>query len=113
MQLPHWAIKRVQNKVLNNNPEDTGNNNNTNNNTSGDSNDTTNNNNQHISTTNNRPTNKAKIGQIVIPYTKGTAESFKHICSKYGIQVHFKGNTTIKQILMKPKDRDLRIAKVV
>ena len=25
---------------------------------------------------------------------------------KYGIQVHFKGNTTIKQILMKPKDQD-------
>ena len=29
---PHWAIKRVQNKVLNNNWEDTGNNNSTNNN---------------------------------------------------------------------------------
>ena len=24
----------------------------------------------------------------------------------YGIQVHFKGNTSIKQILMKPKDTD-------
>ena len=104
---PHWAIKRVQNKVLNNNWEDTGNNNSTtNNNTSGDSNDTTNNNNQPIITTNNRPTNKAKIGQIVIQYTKGTTENIKHICSKYGIQVHFKGNTTIKQILMKPNDRD-------
>ena len=33
-------------------------------------------------------------------------ESFKHICGKYGIQVHFKGNTTIKQVLMKPKDQD-------
>ena len=27
-------------------------------------------------------------------------------CGKYGIQVHFKGNTTIKQLLMKPKDQD-------
>ena len=108
---PHLAIKRVQNKVLNNNQEDAGNNNNTNNNdASGDSNDTTNNN-QSISTTNNRPTNKAKIGQIVILYTKGTAESIKHICSKYGIQVHFKGNITIKQILMKPKDRDPKDSK--
>ena len=108
---PHWAIKRVQNKVLNNNQEDTGNNNRTNNNsTSKDSNDTTNNNNQPIITTNNRPTNKA-IGQIVIPYTKGTAESIKHICGKYGIQVHFKGNTTIKKILMKPKDRDPKDSK--
>ena len=46
------------------------------------------------------------IGQVVIPYTKGLAESFKHICGKYGIQVHFKGYTTIKQALMKPKDQD-------
>ena len=109
---PHSYIKRVQNKVLNNNWEDTGNNNNTtNNNTSRDSNDTMNNNSQSISTTNNRPTNKAKIGPIVIPYTKGTAESIKNIYSKYGIQVHFKGNTTIKQILMKPKDLDPKDSK--
>ena len=109
---PHWAIKRIQNKVLNSNWEDTGNNNSTtNNNTSGDSNDTTNNNNQPIITTNNRPTNKAKIGQIVIPYTKGTTESIKHICGKYGIQVHFMGNTTLKQILMKSKDRNPKDSK--
>ena len=54
---------------------------------------------------------KKSIGKIVIPYTKGTSESIKHICSKYGIQVHFKGNTTIKQILMKPTDTDLRDSK--
>ena len=46
------------------------------------------------------------MGQVVVPYTKGLAESFKHICGKYGIKVHFKGNTTIKQILIKPKDQD-------
>ena len=34
------------------------------------------------------------------------AESFKNICGKYGIQAYFKGKTTIKQILMKPKDQD-------
>ena len=32
----------------------------------------------------------------------------KHICGNYGIQVHFKGNTTITQVLMKPKDQDPR-----
>ena len=102
-----WVIIRVQQKVLNNtrriqektNPID-------NNSTSGDNNGNTNINNQANSTTNNRPTNKVIIGQIVIPYTKGTAESIKCVCSKYGIQVHFKGNTTIKQTLMKPKDQD-------
>ena len=43
---------------------------------------------------------------MVIPYTQGIAESFKNICGKYGIQTYFKGNTTIKQALMKPKDQD-------
>ena len=46
------------------------------------------------------------MGQVVIPYTKGIAESIKYICGKYGIQVHFKGNATIKQVLRKPKDQD-------
>ena len=39
---------------------------------------------------------KSTVGQVVIPYTKGVVESFKHICGKYGIKVHFKGNTTVK-----------------
>ena len=107
MHLPHVGHQKVQHKVLNSNQEDTSNSNPiNNNNTSCDNNGNTSNNNQANSTTNNRQTNKATIGQTVIPYTKGTAESIKQICSKYGIQVHFKGNTTIKQVLMKPKDWD-------
>ena len=39
------------------------------------------------------------------PYMQGTAKSFKHICGKYGIKVHFKGNTTIKQLLMNPMEK--------
>ena len=102
----NWAISRVQNKVINSNWEDTREtNSNNNSSTSEDNNGTTNNNNPAYTSTNARTTKKS-IGQIVIPYTKGTAESIKHICGKYGIQVHFKGNTTIKQILMKPKDTD-------
>ena len=37
---------------------------------------------------------------------QGTSKSFKTHCGKYGIKVHLKGNTTIKQLLMKPKDQD-------
>ena len=58
------------------------------------------------STTTPGPGYKASVGQVVIPYTKGVGEGFKHICGKYGTKVHFKGNTTIKQVLMKPKDQD-------
>ena len=95
---PTWAINKVQNKVLNNNW--------------GEHQPTTNNNqaqsanNQDASSTNTTRRNKNFIGQVVIPYTQGTSEGFKNICGKYGIQVHFKGNTTIKQLLMKPKDQD-------
>ena len=35
-------------------------------------------------------------GHIVIPYTQGLCESSKKICVRYGIQSHFKGNSTIK-----------------
>ena len=51
---------------------------------------------------------KPSIGYVVIPYTRGIAESFKNFCGKYGIQLYFKGNTTIKQMLMKPEDQDPR-----
>ena len=33
---------------------------------------------------------------IVVPYTKGLCESYKTICSKYGVQVYFKGGNTLK-----------------
>ena len=96
---PSWAINKVQSKVLNNNQGEDGNIN---------SNQAQPTNNQDASSTNTTTTrsNQNYIGQVVIPYTQGTAKGFKNICGKYGIQVHFKGNTTIKQLLMKPKDQD-------
>ena len=42
---------------------------------------------------------------IVVPYTKGLCESYKSICSKYGVQAYFKGNK-LKNLLMLPKDKD-------
>ena len=30
----------------------------------------------------------------------------KKICGKYGIQTHFKGNGTIKNVLVSPKEKD-------
>ena len=102
---PNWAISRVQNKVINSNHDEIRASDNNNSSTNEEDNSSTNSNNP-VNTSTNARTNKKSIGQIVIPYTKGTTESIKHICGKYGIQVHFKGNTTIKQILMKPKDPD-------
>ena len=43
---------------------------------------------------------------IVIPYTQGLCESIKKICGRYGIQPHFKGGKTIKNLLVSPKDKD-------
>ena len=33
---------------------------------------------------------------IVVPYTKSLCESYKSICSKYGVQAYFKGGNTLK-----------------
>ena len=43
---------------------------------------------------------------MVIPYVQGLGESIKNTCIKYGSQTHFKVNRTLKQILVKPKDKD-------
>ena len=45
---------------------------------------------------------------IVVPYSQGLCESYKNICSKYGVQVHFKGENTLKNLLMLPKDREAK-----
>ena len=45
-------------------------------------------------------------GHIVIPYTQGLCESIKRICGRYVIQAHFKCGSTIKNLLISPKDKD-------
>ena len=42
---------------------------------------------------------------IVVPYYRGLSESFKKVCSNHGVQVHFKGGTTIKNLLVASKDQ--------
>ena len=41
-----------------------------------------------------------------MPYTQGLGENIIRICKKYDIQTHFKGKRTIKNILVKLKDKD-------
>ena len=51
-------------------------------------------------------TNEVKSkGHIVITYTQGLCESIKKICGRYGIQTHFKGGSTIKNLMVSPKDK--------
>ena len=53
------------------------------------------------------PTTKHPVKcHIVIPYTKEIGESLKNICKKHGVDVHFKGGQTLKNILVSPKDKD-------
>ena len=51
----------------------------------------------------NRPTCKS---YITVPYNEGLSETFKNICKRYGIEVHFKSRKTIKDELVAPKDKD-------
>ena len=43
---------------------------------------------------------------ITVLYNKGLSESFKKICKRYGIKVHFKSGKTLKDELVAPKDKD-------
>ena len=50
-------------------------------------------------------------GHIGIPYTQGLWESIKRIGGRYGIQTHFKGSSSIKNLLVSPKDNDPMVHK--
>ena len=41
----------------------------------------------------NQPIKKC---HIVVLYSQGLCESYKTICSKYGVQIHFKGGNTLE-----------------
>ena len=51
-------------------------------------------------------TNTIQKPHIVVPYHRGFSEGFKKVCSNHGVQAYFKGGTTIKSLLMAPKDQD-------
>ena len=54
----------------------------------------------------NNTSQTGKKCHIVVPHSQGLCESYKTICSKYGVQVHFKEENTLKNLLMFPKDRE-------
>ena len=42
--------------------------------------------------------------RVVIPYIKGLSEQYRHTLAKYRVTVFLKGTSTIKSLLMHPKD---------
>ena len=50
-------------------------------------------------------------GVIMVPYMQGMSESCKHICRKHGVEMHFRGGNTIKDLLVHPRDRDTILQK--
>ena len=97
---PRWAIQKVKSKYINSSWEYDSNNNNQVGNHGQGINSTSSNTEERV------PREKPSIGHIVITYTQGLGENFKKICGKYGIQKHFKGKRTLKQLLVEPKDQD-------
>ena len=53
---------------------------------------------------NNNNNKNSNIYMVI--YTKELGESFKNVCGKAGVEVHFKGGNTIRNLLVAPKDRD-------
>ena len=79
---PTWALNRIKMKIKNSN---------------------TNRNN----TKQKKPgTDNIQKPHITVPYQRGLSESFRRTCNNHGVQVHFKGGKTIKNLLMAPKDQD-------
>ena len=81
---PIWAINRARIKSQNTSRSKSRNNNNQ---------------------TGQKTTNNKNI-HMVVPYQQGLSERIKNTCQKYGVQVHFKGGQTIKDLLMNPKDKN-------
>ena len=55
---------------------------------------------------NNSNGNNKNKPYIVVHCMKGLSESCKKICRKHGIGMYFKGDNTIKELLVHPKDKD-------
>ena len=56
---------------------------------------------------NSNPTNNSNYKTtIVVPYISNTADKFKKLCKRRGIQVHFKGTNTLRTALGNPKDKN-------
>ena len=53
---------------------------------------------------NNKGSNNHNIS-IMASYTKGLGERFRKTYNSLGIQVHFKGNNTIRTLLMTPRTK--------
>ena len=59
--------------------------------------------NKNRSNKTNSGRNNNQNAYIIVPYYKGLSESLKKVCSKHGVQVYFKGGTTIKNLLIGSK----------
>ena len=99
--LKFWALDKVERKFINRGQEESNVGN-----TQGEPSEQESNNPSSNNTGSDTTKNKYNKGHIIIPYTQGLGESIKMICRKYGILTHFKGNRTIKNILVKLKDKD-------
>ena len=77
-QYPTWALNKIKQKIKN----------------------------PGTRTSTNKNSNITKRSYIVVPYYGGLSKSVKNIGKKFGVQVHCKGGTTIKNLLMAPKDKD-------
>ena len=48
---------------------------------------------------------------MVVPYAQGLGENCRKLCSKHGIQIHFREGKTIRDLLVNLKDRDTILQK--
>ena len=98
---PKWAFDKRERKFISNNQEESDEGNNQREQSEGNTDNTSGKPEERDSTK-----DRYNKGHIIIPYMQGLGESIKNICMRYGIQTLFKGNRTIKNMLVKPKHID-------
>ena len=56
-------------------------------------------------------TQVVKKPYIVVPYIQGMRENCKNICKEHGVEMYFRGENTIRDLLVHPKDEDTVLQK--
>ena len=56
--------------------------------------------------TNKNNNTSTKKPYKIVPYIQGMSESCRNICRKHGVEMYFRGGSTIKDLLVHPKDKD-------
>ena len=97
---PRWALDKIERTFISNNQKESNEGNNQREQSENNTDNTSGNPEGRDST------KEVQQGALSCTIHARTRRKYKNICKRFGIQTHLKGNRNIKNILVKPKDKD-------